>query len=53
MIGAFSDRRLKTAVAFLGMAATYAACAVAFTVARTRMGAAAFEKGTEDLTLVD
>ena len=36
--------------AFLGIAATYAACAVAFAVARRRLGADTFERGTEDLT---
>lgn len=37
-------------VAFLGMAATYAVGAVAFLIARGRLGAATFERGTEDLT---
>jgi MFS family permease len=36
-------------VAFLGIAATYLACAGAFVAARNRLGVASFEKGTEDL----
>lgn len=36
--------------AFLGIAVAYALCAVALGVARSRVGAAAFEKGTESLT---
>ncbi|MFT3888277.1 MAG: MFS transporter [Arachnia sp.] len=37
-------------VAFLGVAAVYLACAAVLATARTRMGAATFERGTEDLT---
>lgn len=35
--------------AFLGMALTYAACAVVMAAARRRLGAATFEEGTESL----
>ena len=38
--------------AFLGIAATYLACAIAFAIARANLGGAVFERGTEDLTAV-